>query len=90
MNMVGKRLPDVQNSESFTTLQSGEYIHLLGADIWIMCSPRGDLGTINDKSWSIETHEDGSITVSPSIWFDRQNNGWHGYLKKGIWEECSK
>lgn len=32
-------------------------------------------------------HEDGTITVSPSILVNVPGIGqWHGYLRKGIWE----
>lgn len=37
---------------------------------------------------SVTEHEDGSITVSPSIlithWSGRR---WHGYLEHGVWRE---
>jgi hypothetical protein len=39
-------------------------------------------------------HEDGTITVSPSIlWGPDQMPGypethWHGFLERGIWREC--
>ncbi len=39
---------------------------------------------------TITEHEDGTITVSPSIlstWGDGANN-WHGYLERGVWREC--
>ena len=33
-------------------------------------------------------HEDGTITVSPSIKINRGDDIiWHGYLEKGIWRE---
>ncbi len=37
-------------------------------------------------------HEDGTITVSPSILltdFDEEGNEvqWHGYLERGVWRE---
>jgi len=55
---------------------------------WIACPP-GHPGLIAGlaKHQVIE-HEDGTITVSPSILVtghhDRQ---WHGYLEHGIWRE---
>lgn len=32
-------------------------------------------------------HEDGTITVLPSILISNGNNtkGWHGYLERGVW-----
>jgi hypothetical protein len=42
---------------------------------------------------SVEEHEDGSVTISPSIlWGPKQhhdtNTHWHGYLEHGVWREC--
>lgn len=36
-------------------------------------------------SWDVVEHEDGTITVSPSI---DAIGYWHGYLQKGIWKKC--
>lgn len=55
---------------------------------WLLCLPTGIHGTINNKIWSIIEHEDGTITVSPSILTTVASNPeltWHGYLEKGIW-----
>ena len=56
-----------------------------------MCRPPwkhsgGDL--INHK---VTEHEDGTITVSPSILIQTGPNmawKWHGYLERGVWREC--
>ena len=32
-------------------------------------------------------HEDGTITVSPSILVQNHMNKWHGYLERGVWRE---
>lgn len=32
----------------------------------------------------VAEHDDGTITVSPSI----VGNGFHGYLERGIWRDC--
>lgn len=35
---------------------------------------------------TVVEHEDGTITVSPSILMSRgDGEEWHGYLEKGIW-----
>lgn len=36
---------------------------------------------------SIVEHEDGTITVSPSI-LVTGGEEWHGYLERGIWRSC--
>lgn len=34
----------------------------------------------------VTEHEDGTITVSPSIRvFDGERELWHGYLERGVW-----
>jgi hypothetical protein len=34
--------------------------------------------------WEITEHEDGTITVRPSI-ADPEPGGWHGFLSRGVW-----
>lgn len=36
----------------------------------------------------IVEHDDGTITVSPSILIKTHVGTWHGFLKKGFWKEC--
>lgn len=36
----------------------------------------------------VTEHEDGTITVEPSILIQNQNGAWHGYLRRGVWTEC--
>lgn len=68
-------------------LEPGEYGK--SPDGWF-CRPPGEqhgVGGINKHT--ITEHDDGTITVSPSILFyDNDGNpGWHGYLTRGMWEE---
>lgn len=42
----------------------------------------------NLAAHKIEEHEDGTITVSPSILVSDNRSSWHGYLKRGNWEPC--
>lgn len=39
---------------------------------------------------TVTEHEDGTITVSPSILTTNGEGGesWHGFLEKGVWREC--
>lgn len=57
---------------------------------WELCLPTGIHAAINDKAWKIVEHEDGTITVSPSILTTcgDSNYNWHGYLEKGVWRSC--
>jgi hypothetical protein len=87
--MIGKRFyPDEEHT--FPNVP-GEYMKGENGR-WELCMPTGIHGAINDKVWKITEHEDGTITVSPSI--DCKSTGangkynWHGWLEKGVWREC--
>lgn len=46
-------------------------------------------GPANLGGHDVVEHEDGTITVSPSILVNKGTpREWHGFLKKGIWREC--
>lgn len=48
-----------------------------------------DLGC-NLTRHKVVEHEDGTITVSPSILVSKGWEGkeWHGFLERGVWREC--
>jgi hypothetical protein len=54
---------------------------------WYIHFPTDGLlgGLANHK---VEEHEDGTITVTPSILTTGHNGERHGYLTKGVWHEC--
>ena len=84
--MQGKR---IYGSEDFPR-NPGEYKKNPDGT-WLLCLPTGIHGTINDKTWKIVEHEDGTITVSPSISTTVPNSpqyDWHGFLEKGVWRTC--
>lgn len=33
--------------------------------------------------WQVEEHEDGTISVTPSIWMQAGPQAWHGWLTRG-------
>ena len=85
--MIGKRR-DFTGSER---LQAGEYGRIEGQ--WYACTPSGDLANLT--AHEVAEHEDGTITVSPSILVSTTspNKGtrvelWHGYLERGVWRSC--
>jgi hypothetical protein len=80
--MQGNRRPDKTEAH---TLQPGEYVR--EAEGWSICDPLGNIGGI-DSRWSITEHDDGTITVSPSIRQRGTYGEWHGYLERGVWREC--
>ena len=80
--MQGKRHDLTDDS---IILKMGEY----GKDpdgVWFMRVPEPGFGMGSLRNHEVTEHEDGTITVSPSILcyghFDKQ---WHGYLERGIW-----
>jgi hypothetical protein len=54
---------------------------------WACHPPRGTIGMLVNHT--ITEHEDGTITVSPSILFSSTDpaRDWHGYLERGVWRE---
>lgn len=55
------------------------------------CAPGDEDMMCNLSGHHIVEHEDGTITVSPSILIttgcESGNKQWHGYLEKGVWRE---
>lgn len=81
--MNGKRV--YPNAEGQLWLEEGEYGK--GTDgVW-RARPFGN-HTGSLEAHTVVEHEDGTITVSPSILIDDGRNKWHGYLERGVWREC--
>lgn len=55
--------------------------------IWTAMTPNGHLANLS--AHTVTEHEDGTITVEPSILVKNKTTElWHGYLRKGMWEAC--
>lgn len=89
----GRRLPDGFHyfdaepgdywRQSYGTAEEPGAYSQHGVDFdWAIRDPAGVLGTI--AKHEVTEHEDGTITVSPSI-LNGQPGGWHGYLERGVW-----
>lgn len=54
---------------------------------WHCVTPNGRLGNL--RGHQVTEHDDGTITVQPSILVQRPgtDDGWHGYLERGVWRE---
>lgn len=56
---------------------------------WVV-TPDGH-GPARLEGWDLTEHDDGTITVSPSILANptppSQHGQWHGYLERGVWRE---
>ena len=74
-------------------LQPGDYGRATWADAkypgnpvtwWVVMAPNGDSCSLNPAIHTVVEHEDGTITVSPSIQI-LTGYHWHGYLHAGKW-----
>lgn len=88
--MTGRRLPDSPNGVGIV-FAPGEYGRIAG--VWVACTPNGHLGNLS--AHEVVEHDDGTITVSPSILITLPQGGghveptlWHGYLRRGEWSEA--
>lgn len=87
--MVGARRP---NQTRFRDLRPGDYSRWDGPGevvAWHFRTPGGQGGILDALSpHSVVEHEDGTITVTPSILQPNSPDGWHGFLERGVWREC--
>lgn len=97
----GRRLPDDTNIDDWlfgadgasSNREPGDYI-VRGVAVWI-CMPNGSYGRIPIRDeghggavWGFTEHEDGSITLTPSISYNAgRPDAWHGFLERGAWRE---
>lgn len=82
--MTGRRREDwVEPHE----LEPGDYVKR--GSVW-WCVPPGHpflLGNLSKHT--VVEHEDGTITVSPSIRVTgHEGDSWHGFLERGVWRAC--
>ena len=86
--LVGKRVPWPDERipiEQEPYMAPGDYAGPWRG-LWLVRAPNGDWGTLHARH-QITEHEDGTITVSPSIQFETGQR-WHGYLERGVWRKC--
>lgn len=90
--MQGTRLIKVEGEEDFLwriAEMPGSYGSADGVN-WFCTTPNGLFGNISKHA--IIEHDDGTITVSPSILVtsgaSHGGENWHGYLERGVWREC--
>lgn len=86
--MTGRRVPDGTEPHEYEPGDYGRW-----QNVWfIRCPGEGDpVLTGNLSNHDVAEHEDGTITVSPSILTTARWAGvdhtWHGYLERGVWRE---
>lgn len=80
--MTGRRLPDGDYAQA----ERGSYWRDPRNGLWYCVTPNGRMGNLGGHT--VVEHEDGTITVSPSILVDQPSHrAWHGYLERGVWRE---
>lgn len=84
---LGRRVDLVPQPGGFQLLKPGEYGKWTDGT-WYGCTPN-DHGC-NLSAHDVTEHDDGTITVSPSILVTWRLNGrdveqWHGFLRRGVW-----
>lgn len=75
----GRRLAD--DTVSFA---EGDYGRIKG--VWYARPLGSHLGSLANHE--VTEHEDGTITVTPSILVDDGRGQWHGYLERGVWRRA--
>jgi len=81
--------------DGYLYLKPGDYGFDKKVGHWVVRPPTKGCHAGGIPNHIVIEHEDGTITVSPSILLqepDPNNPGifissWHGYLEKGIWRE---
>lgn len=64
----------------------GDYWYSEANKGWFCRVLNGDFANL--RKHEVTEHEDGTITVSPSILtFDENGPRWHGFLEHGVWRE---
>ena len=83
----GRRLPDQRGPP--LGLEPGDYAWNAATGRWWVSTPNGIVGPIYEPEWTVTLHEDRTISVFPSIDADGGDGlRWHGWLKRGNWEEA--
>lgn len=74
----------------FSEIQTDQISYYKSVIGWRFYHPAVGLGSLSNHT--VVEHEDGTITVSPSILLQTKSNGKvvsvHGFLEKGIWRDC--
>lgn len=87
--MQGKAVPWPEKG----LIKPGEYAKEPASGVWYCRTPNGYYGNLADHR--VTEHEDGTITVLPSIKVSTletpsspERQLWHGHLTAGVWKPC--
>ena len=90
--MQGRRIPDgewLHEGPNDGLREAGDYGLTADGALWFV-APDGLQGRLTAPPWDfIRVEDDGTITVSPSIWVNKHADppGWHGFLEHGVWRQ---
>ena len=94
MSRQGRRVSADENGYLRGLNQPGDYgrVALTLDDVhgferqlwWQVIAPDGSMCSLNPAIHEVTEHDDGSISVHPSI----VTATWHGWLKNGVWHPC--
>ena len=86
--MIGRRVKANEGERGIAYLfEKGDYGYNDFVKIWYAMTPNGHLANLSNHK--ITEHDDGTITVSPSIRvLGDLDYAYHGYLEKGIWRDA--
>lgn len=85
--MIGRRVYPDENGRLH--MEPGDF--WFQSNQWFGVTPTGMVAGL--RAHKVTEHEDGTITVSPSILCrgyngrTERNEEWHGYLERGVWRE---
>ena len=87
--MIGRRVK--LGDRGLISLEPGDFAFCRQDGSWYGSTPTGDLANLANHQ--ITVHEDGMISVSPSILVSTSRDGvplelWHGFLDRGVWRSC--
>ena len=90
MTTEAVRLPDVEPGSFPEGFDWDVMSYWRQSEVWMLYLTKGHLGNLSQHD--VTEHEDGTITVSPSILVTQPGNDLvrrHGFLKRGLWYPCS-
>lgn len=84
----GRRVYVEEGQHISDMLEPGDYGKARDG-VWWCFPPETGIGIGRLTLHSITEHEDGTITVSPSILMGgAHDKKWHGFLERGVWRQA--